>query len=327
MTIDVHNHLYPRGYLEELKRRPGVARLEYPSDREDPILAYEGDYNVLVRGHRDAAYRLEEMQRCGIEMQILSLTTPGVHVEERAWGIQLAEVTNDEFAEICRRFPERFRAFAALPLQDPEAAAMELERSVSDLGLVGGLLFSNVNGVYPDAASFEPLYAKAEELGVPLFVHPTTPAQPQAVLDYRLVASIGFLMDTTTAIARMILAGTLDRHPSLRLIAAHLGGTLPYVQERLDRCWEAFPEIHDGIEQAPSAYLRSNVYYDSVAFDVNSLELARSFVGSRQLVLGSDYPHQIGDLNRSVATVQDLEWPEKDRMALLRGNAVELLAL
>lgn len=327
MTIDVHNHLYPRRYLEELARKPGVARLEYPSDAEDPVLAYEGDYNVLVRGHRDAAFRVEEMQRCGIEMQILSLTTPGVHVEERAWGVHLAQVANDEFEELCRQFPERFRAFAALPLQDPAAAAAELERSVSNLGLVGGLLFTNINGSYPDAAGLEPLFAKAEELSVPLFVHPTTPAQPQALLDYRLVASIGFLMDTTIAIARMIFAGILDRHPDLRLIAAHLGGTLPYVQERLDRCWEAFPEIHGTTEQAPSAYLHSNVYYDSVAFDVNSLQLARSVVGQDRLLLGSDYPHQIGDLNKSVATVRAAGWSEEDRKALLRDNALALLRL
>jgi len=326
-AVDVHNHFYPPAYLAEIARADGVARLEHLPEYDDPVLSYEGDYNILVPGHRDIDARSEDMRQAGIDLQVLSLTTPGVHVEEEAFGVHLAQATNDSFAEICRRHPGRFEAFAALPLQAPEAAADELQRCVTDLGFVGGTLFSNVNGLYLDAPEFEPVYTVAQELGVPLFVHPTTPAAPDAFLDYRLVAILGFLVDTSVTIARMIFSGVFDRHPKLTLIAGHLGATLPYVQERFDRGWEVYPEISRALIRRPSDYLRSNVYYDAVSFDPDALCLARAFAGAEHILLGSDYPHQVGDMHRAIKTVSNLDWPAGEKQLVLRGNAAALLGL
>jgi len=136
LAIDVHNHFYPPSYLEELKKGGGVAKVTEDGEG-NYILSYEGDYNVIVPGHRDIGFRLAELDRAGIKAQVLSLTTPGVHVEARDRGIRLAKMANDDFAEITRGFPGRFYALAALPLQDPEAAARELERAVKELGLKG----------------------------------------------------------------------------------------------------------------------------------------------------------------------------------------------
>ncbi|HPP38059.1 MAG TPA: amidohydrolase family protein, partial [Thermosynergistes sp.] len=143
-AIDVHNHFYPPSYLKALKEGSGVAKVAEDADG-NYILSYEGDYNVIVPGHRDIAYRLEVIEEAGIEAQVLSLTTPGVHIEEKNRDIALAKKANDDFAEIAKRYPGRFYALAALPLQAPEAAAEELERSVKELGLKGGTLFTNVD--------------------------------------------------------------------------------------------------------------------------------------------------------------------------------------
>ncbi len=323
MKIDVHNHFYPPKYLEELKKVDSKAQLEERKD-QDPVLHYRGDYNILVPGHREIESRREDMERKGMDHQVLSFTTPGVHVERPRVGVRLARVVNDGLAEVSQAF-DSFSAFAALPLQDPSAAAEELSRCVEELGFVGGTVFGNVNGRYLDSEEFYPVYEVAEEHEAPLFVHPTTPGQPEPYLDYRLVAMVGFLMDTTVSISRMILGGVFERFPRLQVIGAHLGGTLPYIQERLDRCWRAYPEVHKNLPRKPSAYLCENVYYDTVNFDPRALTLTRDFAGPDRLLLGSDYPHQIGDLNRSWKVIEELDWTQEHKRAILSKNAERVL--
>ncbi|MFO8059439.1 MAG: amidohydrolase family protein [Bacillota bacterium] len=323
MGIDVHNHFYPGAYLKAL--HTGQFRAELSDGHgTDPILSYAGDYNILVPGHRRLEARMADMEEAGIKAHILSLTTPGVHIEEPSAGIELARAVNEDFAAICRDHPGQFFAFAALPLQDPEAAADELRHAVSSLGLAGATLFTNVDGHNLDHPSFAPVFATAEELGAVLFIHPTSPDQHGALADYRLVPLLGFLFDTTTAISRLIFAGVLERHPNLRIIASHLGGTLPYVAERLDRGYRVYPEICDLIPGPPSSYL-ARIYYDTVAFDPSALQFVRGTSGAGRMLLGSDYPHQIGDMKRALAAVRDMEVTSEERHQITKGNARRLL--
>lgn len=328
MVVDVHNHFYPVSYLRELRRSPGAAALEGDPDGEgDVILRYSGDYNVIVHGHRRLDSRLRDMDSAGVDVHVLSLTTPGAHVEPPERGRALARLVNEEFAAAAAGHGGRFQAFAALPLQDPPAARIELEYACGRLGLCGGLLFSNVNGTYPDDESFWPLYEAAAGMGVPLFIHPTTPAYPGPLLDYRLVAIEGFLFDTTTAVSRMVFAGVFERFPGLTLILAHLGGTLPYLAERMDRAYDAYPESRARITRRPGEVLRERCYLDAVNFDQEALRLGLSFAGVDRVLLGSDYPHQVGDMPRAVRTVRGLDVPDDVRAAILGGNAVRLLNL
>ena len=171
--IDVHNHFYPPAYLEALRTGPTAARLS--NDREgNPVIGYPGDFNVVVRGHRDIAFREAELVRAGVDRQVLTLTTPGTHIEPPARAAELARVVNDAFADIGRTRGTRFTALATLPLNDPPAAARELERAVTTLGLRGAMLFGNVNGVPLDDARFDPLYEVADALAAILYFHPTT---------------------------------------------------------------------------------------------------------------------------------------------------------
>jgi aminocarboxymuconate-semialdehyde decarboxylase len=257
MIIDIHNHYYPPRYLVAVERGGSHVRIAHDADGQ-LLIQYPGDYNVVVRGHRDLAERIRAMDELGVQVQAISLTTPGVHVEERARGLELARLVNDEFAEATSHYPGRFAPFAAQPLQDPEAAVIELERAVTQLGHKGALLFSNINGRTLDEPAYFPLFEKLAELDVPAFLHPTNPATLGAVADYRLTA-IRVLSDTTTA-APGSFAGVLERLPGLKLVIAHPAAPSPIV-ERADRGFEAYPSAA-ATSAATSYYLR-RVYYDT----------------------------------------------------------------
>lgn len=325
MIVDFHNHYYPAGYLARLESGATRARLQHADDGR-VLLHYPGDYNVVVAGHRDPAERIRVMDDQGIDVQAFSLTTPGVHVEEPAVGIELARLVNDEFAETAARYPGRFAPLAALPLQDPSAAKAELERAVTSLGHRGALLFSNVNGRPLDDPAYLPLFEKAAELDVPLFIHPTNPASIDAIADYRLTAILGFLFDTTVAVTRLVFAGVLEKVPGLKLVLGHLGGTMPYIAERADRGYEAYTECRAHISRPPTEYFRQ-LYLDTVNFQPHALRMAVDFMGPDHLVLGTDFPHEVGNVGRALGAVRSLDLQDADRRAILGGTAAALLKL
>jgi len=287
MIIDVHNHFYPKAYLDEIAKGNCVAKPGRDASG-NPLIFYEGDFNVVDLGHKDADFRLAQIQKHGIDCQVLTMTTPGVHIEEEKRGVELARAVNEGFSEIVRKGGGHFEAMAALPLQSPARTADELEHAVKVLGLRGGTLFTNVNGKTLDLPEFEPVFDVACKLGVPLFIHPTTPVPSQAFLDYRLTATVGFPTDTTLCVSRLIFSGVLDKYPGLKIISSHLGGTLPYLAERLDRGFKAYPECQK-IKRAPSEYLKE-IYYDCVLFDRDTVEFAVRAIGPEQFMVGSDYP-------------------------------------
>ncbi|HEX6307691.1 MAG TPA: amidohydrolase family protein [Longimicrobiales bacterium] len=324
MIVDFHNHYYPDAYLLELERGESNARLE--RDREGRMLLhYPGDYNVVVSGHRDLDERIAMMDRAGVDVQVISLTTPGVHIEQRARGIELARLVNDEFAAAAKRYDGRFVPLASLPLQDPAAAVVELERAVG-LGHRGALLFSNINGRTLDEEEFFPLFQRLAELDLPAFIHPTNPATLGALEEYRLTALLGFLFDTTTAVTRLILAGMLEQLPELKLVVGHLGGTIPFTAERVDRGFEVYPELHERLTRPPAEYFQ-RLYLDTVNFDPAVLRLGLEFAGADHLVFGSDYPHQVGYVDRALDGVNALPLGTGERQQVLGGNAAALLKL
>ncbi|HKI96181.1 MAG TPA: amidohydrolase family protein [Gemmatimonadales bacterium] len=322
--VDFHNHFFPPEYLDALRTGPTMVRVSVDHDG-NPVLRYPGDYNVAVPGHRDIAYRAEVLEREGVDRQVLTLTTPGTHVEVPQRAVELARLVNDAFAEIAATRSNHYTALATLPLNDPAASARELERAVTELGLPGAMLFSNVNGLALADNRFQPLYECADRLGAVLYIHPTNPVGVEAMTDYWLMPLLGFLFDTSLAAAKLIFSGTLERFPRIRWVLAHLGGTLPYVAERLDRGFEAFPECRAHIERPPSTYLK-DLYYDTVNFDPHALGLALAFAGPDRLLAGSDYPHRIGSLHGMLSSIRALDLPEDERAAILGGNAERLLA-
>lgn len=318
MIIDVHNHFYPEAYLDAVKKGGCVAKAGTDSEG-NLLIVYEADFNIVDRGHRDEDFRLDEMARHGIDCQVLTMTTPGVHVEEPSRGVDLARAVNEEFAAIVKKSGGHYQAMAALALQSPREAAEELRFAVTRLGLKGGTLFTNVNGKTLDLPEFEPIFSAAVDLDVPLFIHPTTPVPAQAYLDYRLAAIVGFTVDTTLCVSRLIFAGVFDRLPALKIVSSHLGGALPYLAERLDRGFAAYPELK-GIRKKPSDYLKQ-VFYDCVLFDPKTVAFAVDLLGDTQFMAGSDYPHQIGSLAKAVKVIEDLPFGKDVKERIFEGNA------
>jgi len=325
MNIDVHNHFYPKAYMEELSKGGGYARVE--RDAQGRLLIhYEGDYNIVVGPHIDIEERLKAMDRCGIEMHVLTLTTPSVEREVPEKGMKLAELANDGFSQVVEKYPERFQAFAALPLQVPEAAAEELERAVRELGLRGGTLMTNVDGKPLDLDEFMPVYEKAVELDVPLFLHPTSPINSKAMEDYRLVPILGFGVDTSLAVLRLVFSGVLKKLPRLKLIASHLGGVYPYLRGRIETGFNAYPECKVNIDEPPSTYLKK-IWMDSIIYDEDVLMSTLAYTGAEKIVLGSDHPHQIGDMANAIGRIERLDISDEDKERILWKNAAELLKL
>ena len=323
--IDFHNHFYPPRYIDAIRTGPSAVQLTIDNDG-NPLLHYPGDYNVAVPGHRDIAYRERVLIEEGVDTQVLTLTTPGTHVEAGANAVRLAALVNDAFAAIVSSSRGRFTALATLPLNDPAESARELRRACGDLGLPGAMLFSNVNGTALSDEPFWTLYEIADDLAAVLFIHPTSPVGVEAMTHFWLMPLVGFPFDTTLAAASLVFSGIPERFPRIRWALGHLGGAIPYVAERLDRGFHAFPECRAHIQRPPSDYLKQ-FFYDTVNFDPRAIDLAIAFAGADHILAGSDYPHLIGSIPKMIETVRGLDIPEEDRKAVLGGNAARLLRL
>lgn len=322
MLIDVHNHFYPPAYLDAI--RGGDSVVELTIDPEgNPCLHYPGDYNVVVPGHRDIVYRERVLEYEGVDTQVITLTTPGTHVEPPERAVRLAQLVNDSFAAIVRERAPRFTALATLPLCDAQASVLELRRAMTELGLPGAMLFSNVNGIALADGRFEALYAEADRLGAVLHIHPTDPVGVEAMTDYWLMPLVGFLFDTTLAAAKIVFSGIPARYPNIKWVLSHLGGAIPYLAERLDRGWHAFPDCRVNIDKPPSEYLR-RFYFDTVNFDPRALRLAVDFAGASQILAGSDYPHQIGSIPQMKESLAALEVSDSERKMIKSENAARL---
>ena len=299
--IDFHNHFYPPAYLDAL--RSGSSAVQVTIDEDgNPRIYYPGDYNIAVPGHRDIDYREQVLIAHGVDTQVLTLTTPGTHVETPATAARFAALVNDAFAEIRDTRRGRFTALATLPLNDPAASVRELDRACRQLHFPGAMLFSNVNGAGLNEPQFWPIYELANDLGATLYIHPTHPVGVEAMTDFWLMPLIGFPMDTTLAAAKLVFSGIPERFPRIRWALCHLGGAIPYLAERLDRGFEAFSECRAHIPRPPSTYLKQ-FYYDTVNFNPQAIQLAIDFAGIDHLVAGSDYPHQIGSIPKMIETV------------------------
>ncbi|HJO04265.1 MAG TPA: amidohydrolase family protein [Acidobacteriota bacterium] len=325
MIIDFHSHYFPPGYVEAIKAGPSNFRITTDDDG-NPVLQSPGDYNVLVPGHRDVEYRRRVLDDVGVDMQVISFTAPGTSIESPQRAAELAPVINDGLAEAAAAYPDRFAALGHLPLNNPEAAARELDRVLDELALPGVMLYSNASGVALADHRFWPLYERASDSGAVVYIHPTYPLGVEAMEEFMLMPLVGFLLDTTLAAAHLVFAGVPERFPGIRWVLCHNGGTIPFLAERLDRGYEAFRRCRENLSKPPSEYLK-DFYYDTVNFDPACLQLSIDFAGPDRIVAGSDYPHMIGSLEKMKKSIAALQISDRDRDALLGGNARRLLDL
>jgi aminocarboxymuconate-semialdehyde decarboxylase len=274
----------------------------------------------------DYDLRIQDMDAAGVDIAIVSLTCPNVYFGDAATSLRAARHVNDSMAEQQTLRPDRIRWLASIPWQYELLALQELERALKS-GAVGVMVIANISGANLTDPEFVAIWKEIDRRKLPVLVHPGAPLgiQGMSMDRFGLVPPVGFTFDTTLAFSRMILSGFLDRYPNIKLIAAHGGGTLPYLAGRLDRCHERLPAAQEVISEKPSEYLR-RIYYDAVLYSEAALRMCVEVAGTDERVLyGSDYPHNIGDMSGCLERVDELGGQAAKR---IRGaNAMRLFKL
>ncbi|MDX1493115.1 MAG: amidohydrolase family protein [Longimicrobiales bacterium] len=325
MLVDFHNHYFPFEYLDAIREGGSAFRITTDADG-NPVLHSPGDYNVLVPGHRDLDERERVLDEAGVDMQVITFTAPGPSIETPERAVELARIINDALAREVRQRRDRFSSLAHLPMNAPDQAAAEVERVMGPLGLPGVMLLSNASGVPLHDPRFAPVFQRLDEAEAVVYIHPTYPVGVEVMEEYMLMPMVGFLMDTTLAAAGLVYSGIMERYPGITWVLAHLGGAVPYMAERFDRGFEAYPACRERCTVRPSEQLRK-VYYDTVNFDPACLRLALEFAGPDRILAGSDYPHQIGSLQRMKASLDSLGLADDVLAKIKGGNAARILGL
>ena len=278
--------------------------------------------------------RLRDMDAAGITRQIVSLTAPGVQVFDAPTAVELARSANDQLAEAVRKYPDRFAGLAAIAPQDPLAAAQELERGVTRLGLKGAIINSHTRGEYLDEPKFWEIFEAAEALDVPIYLHPTSP--PPAMIGPFLErgldgAIFGFAVETGLHMLRIIVSGALDRFPKLKVVTGHLGEGLPYWLFRIDFMHHRMIAANryasvKKLNRKPSEYLRENFYVTTsgMAWEPPIL-YAQSVLGVDRVLYAMDYPYQF--VPEEVKVTDDLPIPDLDKQKLYQLNAERIFRL
>jgi aminocarboxymuconate-semialdehyde decarboxylase len=321
MNIDIHAHHVDHRYIDELQR---VLKLktERTSDGKT-LLRHDGFTIAWTRSDMfDVDHRLRDMDEKGIDLRVLSLSTPNVYPWTGAEQVRITRHVNDELARFCQVHPERFVGLASLPLHDIEASLQEIDRAAGELGLRGLVVGSNVGGPPLNDPVYEPLWEKINRLQLPVFEHPMFPKDTSDMREFELPLRVGFVFETTLVAARLIYSGIFERYPDFPYILAHTGGALIVVLERLDNGYRLFPDCRKYISKRPSEYAR-RFYYDTCAFSEAALMMAVDAVGVRQLLFGTDDPF----IGADTAHVTGLPISGSDKAAILGGNAARIFRL
>jgi aminocarboxymuconate-semialdehyde decarboxylase len=324
-VVDVHTHMLSERWIALLRAHGGRYTLEEVPGGQRAVHVSGAPFMTLTPGMLDYRLRVRRMDEAGVDLAIISLTCPNVFWGGPEVSLEAARATNDDMAAAQRAWPDRIRWLASLPWQYPELALEELDRAVR-LGAVGVMVLGNLAGAPPTDPAFEPVWAEIDRRALPVLLHPTAPpgVEQLDLTDYNLVASVGFPMDTTVAVARMVMDGFFDRFPDLKLIAGHGGGALPYLAGRLDQWYRGFEACRRRIGRLPSSYLR-HLYYDAVVYERVALELCVELAGPERVLYGSDYPHNVGDMAGCLARVDSL--PAATAAAIRGANAERLFKL
>jgi len=325
MKLDLHTHYYPPAYFERIERSGGDFSFG-ASPTGQRIIRYKGArFFGVTAPMTDVGQRLEDMDRVGIDVEVLSLSTPNVFFAEGRAQTDVARMVNDAYADLIAKRPGRFLGFASIPMDDPDGALRELARALDELRLQGVVLLSNIRGRALADPAYRPFFAECDRRKVCVFVHPMIPAAAEPFGEYVLGPIVGFPFDTTLAVARLCYAGVFKELPNIRWLIAHAGGAIPYLLERLDSGWRDFAECRANIDEPPSTYLR-RLYYDTVTFSPNNLRLLRDVVGTDHMAMGSDYPHLLGSIDKAISSIEGLDWDAREKERVFSGTALALLA-
>jgi aminocarboxymuconate-semialdehyde decarboxylase len=311
-------HLNPAQYEPQIKFANQITRevnVKQMQDRGEKLSTIE--------------LRLKDMDRMGIDIQAVSPAPQQTYYwAEPGLGVELSRLINDRLAEIVAEWPDRFVGLGTVPLQNVELAVIELERCVKQLGLRGVEINPNVAGkeLTDPALNLDRFFAKARELDIVIFMHPIGFTQGERLMDHYFNNVIGNPLDTTIGTSRLIFDGVMERHPGLKVVLPHAGGFLAHYWARMDHAWRARPDCRTVIKKAPSSYLKK-FYFDTIAFDPEMLRNLIDKFGAEQVVLGTDYPFDMGEEDPVglIGSVPRLPAAEKEK--IMGGNAARLLRI
>lgn len=319
--VDCQSHLYVPELIALMEKRK-ASPYAYRKNNETYVVVGKWHRRLQPR-HTDAAAKLADMDLAGITLTALSINDPGPELFGTD-GPAVARLVNDYIADVARRYPGRFIGLAVLPLQDMDAALNELDRCINKLGMKGVLLYSNLDGSFPDEPRYRPLFREAERHEIPLLLHPAYPVTYDETQAYDMTGMVALMFDTTIALCRIILSGMLDEYPKLKLVCPHLGGTLPYLIGRVDHQTQVLKRGAEHITKPPRAYLK-NVWLDIVSPLPMAMRYGYDFVGPDSLLYASDHPWVAPGL--ILDCLRKLQLPASDEQKILGGNARRLFNL
>lgn len=321
MKIDVHAHHTSRSYYEALESMPGVTIERRNSGVH--FLKRNGSNWLPFEDHMfDPDHLLRDMDKKNIDHRILSLSTPSVYEFEKQQRIEVCRQQNDEMIARIAKNPDRLSLVITLPLPDVEASLQEFERVSKAPGVVGLALGSNINGTTLSDPSLNPLWQKLDEEKFPVIEHPMVPVFADAMDEFALNVRVGFMYDTSLAIARMIYAGIFERYPNFPFVVAHTGAAFFDLIERLDNGYRNYADCSQHISKLPSEFAK-NFWYDTCSFYPPFIEMVTNAVGTDRMMFGTDYPF----IDRNDEHVHGLKFNQQEKDLILGGNAKKLFSL
>ena len=329
-TVDLHCHTLAPEVEKHVAGLPQKIAEQQAQARAEGVASSQYNAKTMLPAAvprlLDLALRLKEMDDMGVDIQVLSPSpTQYYYWAEADLGTETVRIQNEHIAALCAKHPDRLAGLGTVALQHPELSIRQLEHCVKELGLKGVEISSTVNGLELADPKFTRFWAKAEELGCLVFLHPFGTSLGERLNQHYLYNVIGQPLETTIALSHLIFGGVLDRHPGLKICAAHGGGYLASYICRSDHAYRQRTDAQ-GMKQAPSEYLKK-IYFDTVVYTPSALRHLIDQVGASQIVVGTDYPFDMGsyDVHALIDAVPGLS--ESDKAAILGNNAVRLLGL
>lgn len=328
LRVDFHTHVISEDFINLAKK--------YSDDRW-PVLekTCHCGAKIMINGKnfRDVTNqawafdkRIEDMDNEGIDVQVLSpIPVTFSYWADAEKGLELAQSQNDFIASIVSREPKRFVGLGTVPLQNPQLAIREMKRLYETLGLAGIEIGTNVNGMNLDDPFLDPFFEAANDLGVPLFVHPWDTLGKERFPRHNFMYMIGMPSETALAAGSIIMSGMLDRYENLKICFAHGGGALPYLIPRMDQGYEVWPQIRKTTKR-PSEYI-NKLYYDALVYDRDNLRFMINRLGANRIIAGSDYPFLLREVPSGKVVDELNDLTEKEKEGIHGLHALQFLGL
>jgi aminocarboxymuconate-semialdehyde decarboxylase len=317
MKIDMHGHFFSKQYLE------GALPLSTARTDWDPLWRKQIENLIMPNPLMwSLEGRIEKMDEEGVDFQILSMVGPMVYFDDAKAAVEMAKISNDAIADACHLHPNRLGGLACLPLTaGADASIAELERCLEN-GHWGTAMGANIAGTTPDEEAFWPVYEELNRHQLPVLIHPLFSAGSDMLKDFYLISSVGFMFDTTIAVARLLFKGVFERFPDIRFIIPHMGGTVPYLAGRWESTYKRGGPSQEHISQPPSYFLK-RLYYDCIGFQPASLRCSQEVIGVDRFMYGTDYPFQ-KSMKPAMGLIEEMDWTPEEKEGVFRGVAREV---